>query len=118
ASRAKQTFIASASTRYSYATEGDLNWDSFARNWLAALTGRDVNGHAVQRCAPYGVKSDVTVHEAFVYAMTCPSRNPFDSPSYAASSERACNLTLTVDTDLAAVLQRTMTVPRAEGSTI
>jgi hypothetical protein len=97
ASPAKHTFIASASHRFSYAMENDLNWDSFQRNWLAALAGGDVDGSTIQHCAPTNPKRRIAVREAFDYAATCATRNPCDSPSWAARPDSASETTLRED---------------------
>ena len=77
-SPAAATFIAAATSemRPSFMSFHDGNWDSFQRNWLEALAGR------------------VTVQEAFTYASTCPGRNPYDSPEFAARPASAGALTL------------------------
>jgi len=81
ASPAASTFIAAATaeTRPSFMTLEDGNWDSFQRNWIAALAER------------------VTVEEACSYASTCPGRNPYDSPEWAGSSPGAGKMTLHTD---------------------
>jgi hypothetical protein len=81
ASPAASTYIASATseTRPSFMTLEDGNWDSFQRSWITALAER------------------VTVEEAFIYASTCPARNPYDSPEWAGSSPRAGEMTLHTD---------------------
>jgi Peptidase C13 family len=91
ASRAESTFIASATseTRPSFATD-DLNWDSFQRNWVAGLAGRDVEGTAI----PGNVGGRISVADAFRYATTCPSRSLYDSPQFAARPAEAGALTL------------------------
>ena len=94
ASPAKHTFIASASHKLSYAMEDDPNWDCFQRNWLAALAGGDVDGSAIQHCSPANLTRRVTVREAFEYAATCATRNPCDSPSWAARPDSASETTL------------------------
>ena len=93
ASRAKSTFIASATaeTCQSFMSLNDSNWDSFQRNWIAALAGRDVDGVSIE-VIPSG--RSITVREAFTYASTCPGRNPYDSPEFAASANSAGDLTL------------------------
>jgi hypothetical protein len=87
ASRAETTFIASATseTRQSFMSFNDSNWDSFQRNWIAALAGRDVDGAAIEVIPGRAARGPVTVREAFTYASTCQGRNPYDSPEFAAS---------------------------------
>jgi hypothetical protein len=95
ASRARQTFIASASTGYSYAMEDDLNWDAFERNWIAALGGYDVNGAAIAGGTGRRRGGRITAQEIFGYASTCPDRNPRDSPEFAARPDSAAEMTMT-----------------------
>jgi hypothetical protein len=91
ASRAESTFIASATTetRPSFAAD-DLNWDSFQRNWVAGLAGRDVDGTAIRG----NVGGRISVADAFRYATTCPARSLYDSPEFAARPASAGTLTL------------------------
>ena len=91
ASRAESTFIASATseTRPSFAAD-DLNWDTFQRNWVAGLAGRDVDGTVI----PGDAGVPITVADAFRYATTCPSRSLYDSPQFAARPAGAGALTL------------------------
>jgi hypothetical protein len=99
ASRAAATFIASATseTRQSFVSFDDGNWDSFQRNWIAALAGRDVNGAAIE--ATGRAKSGrITVGEAFRYASTCRGSNPYDSPEFATSPDSAGEMTLGEET--------------------
>jgi hypothetical protein len=100
ASRAASTFIASATseTRPSFMAFDDRNWDSFQRNWIAALAGRDVDGSPIATHAGRAGSGRITVSEAFAYASTCPGRNPYDSPEYAACPETAGEVTLSEDT--------------------
>jgi hypothetical protein len=99
ASRAESTFIAAATseTRQSFMSFNDSNWDSFQRNWLAALAGRDVDGASIEVIAGRVTGGPITVREAFTYASTCPGRNPYDSPEFAASADSAGDLTLSGD---------------------
>jgi hypothetical protein len=96
ASRAESTFIASATaeTRQSFVSFNDSNWDSFQRNWIAALAGRDVDGASIEVIPGRVSGGPVTVREAFTYASTCAARNPYDSPEFAASSSSAGEMTL------------------------
>jgi len=95
ASRAQSTFIASAAaeTAPSFALPDDLSWDSFQRNFIAALGGYDVDGVAHSRTGGRGARP-FTVGEAFEYAMRAPVRSPYDSPEFAARPAAAVNLTL------------------------
>jgi hypothetical protein len=95
ASRAQATFIAASAseTRPSFMALDDVNWDSFQRNWIAGLTGREVDGTA----APGHSGSDagpISVGDAFAYASTCPRRSLYDSPEFAARPASAGALTL------------------------
>ncbi len=78
ASPARQTYIATAAgeRHRSFMDFDDGNWDSFQRNWIAAIAGR------------------VSVHEAFQYATRSGIANPYDSPQFAATPPWAGNLTL------------------------
>jgi hypothetical protein len=100
ASRAASTFIASATseTRPSFMSFDDRNWDSFQRNWIAALAGRDVDGSPIATHAGRAGSLRITVSEAFAYASTCPGRSPYDSPEHAARPETAGEVTLSEDT--------------------
>ena len=93
ASRAESTFIAAATseTRPSFMALDDVNWDSFQRNWIAGLAGRDVDGTVI---AP-GAEGPMSVADAFRYATTCPARSLYDSPEFAARPASAGALTLT-----------------------
>jgi hypothetical protein len=104
ASRAASTFIASATseTRQSFMSFDDRNWDSFRRNWIAALAGHDVDGAAVEVNPGRAASGRIAVREAFAYASTCPGRSPYDSPEFAASPDSAGEMTLSEDTTVAA----------------
>jgi len=103
ASPAETTFIAAASaeTGQSFRVLEDDNWDSFQRNWVAALGGQDVNGAPLEApvartgSAPVtGGNAPVTVRAAFEYALACAGMNPYDSPAFAARPANAGELTL------------------------
>jgi Peptidase C13 family len=98
ASPAASTFIASATseTRQSFMSFEDGNWDSFQRNWIAALAGHDVDGVPLEVNPARADGGPVTVREAFAYASTCPGTNPYDSPEFAMSADSAGDLTLAV----------------------
>jgi hypothetical protein len=100
ASQAASTFIASAADEMSpsFTLPDDLNWDSFQRNFIAALGGYDVNGLPHPRTHHSGAQRWVTVGEAFECAVTAPIRSPYDSPEYAARPEHAVNMTLGEET--------------------
>jgi hypothetical protein len=99
ASRAESTFIASATseTCQSFMSFNDSNWDSFQRNWIAALAGRDVDGASIEVIPGRAPGGPITVREAFEYASTCLGRSPYDSPEFAASANSAGDLTLNDD---------------------
>jgi len=99
ASPAASTFIASAAgeTNPSFTLPNDLNWDSFQRNFIAALGGYDVDGVALSGTHRHGTRRWVTVGEAFECASTAPIRSPYDSPEYAARPDSAVNMTLVED---------------------
>src|SRR5262249_49932772 len=94
ASRATQTYVASASDRHSHAMDSDPNWDSFERNSLALLAQRGVNGAPLSQKLNPPRRSLVSVAEAFDYAATGPSRHLSDAPAYAAQPESATAITL------------------------
>jgi hypothetical protein len=96
ASQAQSTFIASAATETnpSFTLPDDLNWDSFQRNFVAALGGYDVNGVAVSRPPRDPPRCSITVGEAFELALTAPVRSRYDSPEFAARPESAVDTTL------------------------
>jgi hypothetical protein len=104
ASRAESTFIASAAaeTNPSFTLPDDLNWDSFQRNFVAALGGYDVDGVAVSRATRHAARRSLTVGEAFEFAITAPVRSPFDSPEFAAKPQSAVNVTLDEETSVSA----------------
>jgi hypothetical protein len=99
ASPAAETFIAAATseTRQSFMSFDDSNWDSFQRNWIAALTGRDVDGAEIEVIPGRGSRGPITVREAFAYASSCPDSSPYDSPEFSASSSSAGDMTLSDD---------------------
>jgi hypothetical protein len=90
ASTASSTSIASAaiSTQSSYASP-DGNWDSFARDWIAAEAGHQPNGGALASNPDTDGNGVVSAHEAFNYALSV--KNPLDSPNYSSSSVTADN---------------------------
>jgi hypothetical protein len=96
ASRAASTFVAAATAEHrpSFMSFEDRNWDSFQRNWIAALAGRDVNGAAIEVEAGRANRGRISVGEAFTYASTCPGRSPYDSPECAARPRSAGEMTL------------------------
>lgn len=99
ASRAASTFIASATaqTRQSFMSFEDRNWDSFQRNWLAALAGHDVDGTVIEANPVRAKRAGNTVGDAFSYANTCAARNPCDSPEFAARPASAADMTVSED---------------------
>jgi len=96
ASPAEATCIATATSerRQSFMTLADGNWDSFQRNWIAGLAGHDVDGSPIELGTVRGKAGRVTVRQAFAYASTCPARNLYDSPEFAAGSCQAGETTL------------------------
>jgi hypothetical protein len=99
ASPATSTVViaASAETRPSLASLKDNNWDSFQRNYIAALGIRDVTGVLVG--VPRQSEHYVTFREAFEHASICTNRNIYDSPELAARPEWAADQTLTEPPD-------------------
>ncbi|HUD84862.1 MAG TPA: C13 family peptidase, partial [Xanthobacteraceae bacterium] len=85
ASTAASTSIASAAiaTQSSYASP-DGNWDSFARDWIAAEFGHEPNGAGLAHNPDTNGDGVVSAKEAFNYALSV--QNPSDSPNYASTS--------------------------------
>jgi hypothetical protein len=92
-STAQATSIASAATatQSSWASP-DLNWDSFARDWIAAEMGHDPYGSALASNADTDSDGVIEAEEAFNYALAV--QNPSDSPNYGESSEAGGDITL------------------------
>jgi hypothetical protein len=99
ASRAASTFIAAATAEQgqSFMSFEDGNWDSFQRNWIAALAGRDVDGTPIGIDAERARSARVSVRQAFEYASGCPGSSPYDSPECAARPQTAGEMTLSED---------------------
>jgi hypothetical protein len=93
ASTAANTSIASAAiaTQSSYVT-ADLNWDTFARDWIAAQIGHEPNGGALAHNADTNGNGVIEAIEAFNYALSV--QNPLDSPNFSQSSAAGGNITL------------------------
>jgi hypothetical protein len=84
-SPADATSVASAATEFknSYVT-ADLNWDPFARDWIAAQAGHDPFGHALAYDPDSDHDGKIQADEAYAYANT--QRDPRDSPNYSETS--------------------------------
>ena len=93
ASPATNSSIASAaiSTQSSYASP-DGNWDSFARDWIAAQIGHQPNGGALALNPDTNMDGAIEATEAFNYALAV--QNPSDSPNYNQSSAAGGAVTL------------------------
>jgi hypothetical protein len=93
ASTADNTSIASAAvaSASSYASP-DLNWDSFARDWIAAEIGHDPYGAALAFNADTNNNGAIEANEAFNYALAV--QNPLDSPNFSESSAAGGDITL------------------------
>lgn len=93
ASTANATSIASAAiaTQSSYASP-DGNWDSFARDWIAAQIGHDPYGAALAFNPDTNLDGAIEATEAFNYANSV--RNPSDSPNYNQGSVAGGEITL------------------------
>jgi hypothetical protein len=91
ASPASATCIATATAEkhVSFADPVDGHWDSFQRNWLAALAGHDVDGRVIAGC-----DESLSVRAAFDYAAHPEVGNPYDSPQFAAWPAGAGELAL------------------------
>jgi hypothetical protein len=96
ASRAKRTFIAAAAAdrNRSFAVATDKSWDSFQRNWIGAMGGRDVNGLPLPRLAAGTGGGRINVRAAFDYASDPRIKDPRDTPECASSSAAAERMTL------------------------
>jgi hypothetical protein len=92
-STATNTSIASAAiaTQSSWASP-DLNWDSFARDWIAAQMGNDPYGAALASNPDTDGDGVIEAEEAFAYGLAV--QNPSDSPNYDESSEAGGDITL------------------------
>jgi len=88
ASTAASTSVASAAiaTQSSWASP-DGNWDSFARDWIAAMAGHNPNGGALAHNPDTNGDGVVDAKEAFNYALSV--KNPSDTPNYSSSSAAA-----------------------------
>jgi hypothetical protein len=93
ASTAHATSIASAAiaTQSSYASP-DGNWDSFARDWIAAQAGHDPYGAALAFNPDTNIDGAIEATEAYAYAKAV--QNPSDSPNFNESSAAGGALTL------------------------
>ncbi len=93
ASTADQTSIASAAiaTQSSWSSP-DGNWDSFARDWIAAEIGHNPYGAALAFNPDTNGDGVIEAVEAFNYANAV--KNPSDSPNFSQSSAAGGNITL------------------------
>jgi hypothetical protein len=84
-SPADATSVASAATEFnnSFVT-ADLNWDPFARDWIAAQAGHDPFGGALDHDADTNGDGGIQAQEAFDYADDV--RDPRDTPNFSESS--------------------------------
>jgi hypothetical protein len=96
ASPAAATYIATATAQMyqSFREPTDGNWDSFQRNWLAAVAGHDVDGSAIAGRGGRRDSKRISVHEAFGYAAHPNIGNPYDSPQFGARPASAGESTL------------------------
>ena len=81
-SPATYTTVASACTEFTSSWAAPPNWefDSFARDWVAAMAGHDPYGNALASNPDVSGNGQVSAHEAFDYAVSV--QNPSDSPVY------------------------------------
>lgn len=93
ASTAAHSSIASAAiaTQSSYASP-DGNWDSFARDWIAAEIGHDAYGAPLASNPDSNSDNVIEAKEAYGYALSV--QNPSDSPNFSESSVAGGNITL------------------------
>jgi hypothetical protein len=81
-SPATYTTVASACTEFTNSWAAPPNWefDSFARDWVAAMAGHDPYGNALASNPDVSGNGQVSAHEACDYAVSI--QNPSDSPVY------------------------------------
>jgi hypothetical protein len=92
-SKAAATSVACAATEPNSAFVSiDGNWDSFARDWIAAQAGHDPFGAALAFNPDTDGDGVIEAEEAFNYAFSV--RNPWDSPNFSESSEAGGDITL------------------------
>jgi hypothetical protein len=95
ASTAGATSIASAAdASHSSWASPDGNWDSFARDWIAAEIGHGPNGGALVFNPDTDMDGAIEAEEAFGYASNSSVKNPSDSPVYDENSEAGGDITL------------------------
>jgi hypothetical protein len=92
-STAGATSVASAATEpnNSYVS-ADLNWDPFARDWVAAQAGHDPFGGALAFNPDGDADGIIEAEEAFNYANVV--RDPLDTPNFSESSEAGGDIAL------------------------
>jgi hypothetical protein len=93
ASPAGSTSVASAATvdRESIGSS-DLNWDCFARDWIAAQAGHDPSGATLAFNPDGDHDGIVEAEEAFAYANAV--KDPNDTPNFSESSEAGGDISL------------------------
>lgn len=92
-STADATSVASAATEpnNSYVT-ADLNWDPFARDWIAAQAGHGALGGALAFDPDTNHDGKIEAEEAYNYANVV--RDPRDSPNFSESSAAGGDISL------------------------
>jgi hypothetical protein len=85
-STASKTTIASACVETANSI-GGADFDPFARDWIAAMTGNDPYGHALAFNPDTDGNGRIYAEEAFNYADTV--HDPYDTPVYSETSEAA-----------------------------
>jgi hypothetical protein len=92
-SKAVATSVACAATEPNAAfLSADGNWDSFARDWIAAQAGHDPFGATLAFNPDADGDGAIEAEEAFDYALSV--RNPWDSPNFSESSEAGGDIVL------------------------
>ncbi len=92
-SPADATSVASAATEpnNSYVS-ADLNWDPFARDWIAAQAGHDPFGGALASNPDSNGNGRIEAEEAYAYANLV--KDPRDTPNFSESSEAGGDIEL------------------------
>lgn len=85
-STAAATSVASAALEpYNSYVTADLNWDPFARDWVAAQAGHDAFGAALAFNPDTDSDGRIEAEEAYAYADAV--KDPRDTPNFSESSE-------------------------------
>jgi hypothetical protein len=85
-STASKTTVASACVETANSI-GGADFDPFARDWIAGMTGNDPYGHALAFNPDTDGNGRIYAEEAFAYADAV--HDPYDTPTYSETSEAA-----------------------------